>query len=71
LASKTVASACAYPLRSVFLPWAARTGPDRLELVTPRTLEALAAELLDPERVQSRGPLSRYTVHSYLPTERP
>ena len=66
LAPKTVESAYAYPLRSVFLPWAARAGLDRLESVTPRALEALAAELLDPERAQGRGPRSRYTVHSYL-----
>ncbi len=48
------------------MPWAARTGPDRLESVTPRALEVLAAEPLDPERVQGRGPLTLYTVHSYL-----
>ncbi len=66
LAPKTVDSAYAFPLRSVFLPWAARAGLDRLESITPRALETLAAELLDPERVQGRGPLSRYTVHGYL-----
>ena len=66
LAPKTVDSAYAFPFRSVFLPWAARAGLDRLESITPRALETLAAELLDPERVQGRGPLSRYTVHGYL-----
>lgn len=65
LAPKTVGSAYAYPLRSVFLPWAARAGLDRLESIAPRALETLAAELLDPERVHGRGPLSRYTVHGY------
>jgi integrase len=66
LAPKTVESAYGYPLRHVFLPWSARAGLDRLEVITPRALEAFAAELLDPDRVQGRGQLSRYTVHGYL-----
>ncbi|MGA2872219.1 MAG: hypothetical protein ABSF27_01315, partial [Candidatus Dormibacteria bacterium] len=66
LGPKSVDSAYGYPLRHVFLPWAQREGVDSVEALTHRALEGLAAELLDPGRVQGRGQLSRPTVHSYL-----
>ncbi|MGH7692140.1 MAG: tyrosine-type recombinase/integrase [Candidatus Dormibacteria bacterium] len=66
LGPKTVDGAYGYPLRHVFLPWAAREGLDSVESITHRALEGLTAELLSPERSQGRGQLSRPTVHSYL-----
>ncbi|MGH7608682.1 MAG: tyrosine-type recombinase/integrase [Candidatus Dormibacteria bacterium] len=64
LSPSTLANSYGYPLRQVFLPWAAREGLESTAEVTGRVLERLAVELLDEGG--RRGPLSRHSVHTYL-----
>ena len=64
LSPKTLENSYGYPLRHVFLPWAAREGLAAPYDISGRALEKLAAELL--EEGGRRGPLSRHSVHTYL-----
>jgi len=48
----------------VFLPWCRKQGITEPEQLSSRTLDRLAADLL--ENGGARGPLSKATVHSYL-----
>ncbi|MHB8555296.1 MAG: tyrosine-type recombinase/integrase, partial [Candidatus Dormibacteria bacterium] len=64
LSPKTLENSYGYPLRHVFLPWAAREGLAAPSDISGRALEKLAAELLDEGG--RRGPLSRHSVHTYL-----
>ncbi len=64
LSPRTVRANYGYPLKAVFLPWCARekiTEPAQLDR---RALDRLSTELLD--QGGKRGPLSKFTVNSYL-----
>src|SRR6266542_1387776 len=62
LAPNTVSGAYAFPLNQVFLPWCRERGIAEPEQLDSRTLDRLAAHLL--ENGGARGPLSKATVHS-------
>ena len=64
LAPNTVSGAYVFPLNQVFLPWCRKQGITEPEQLSSRTLDRLAADLL--ENGGARGPLSKATVHSYL-----
>ncbi|MGH7641590.1 MAG: tyrosine-type recombinase/integrase [Candidatus Dormibacteria bacterium] len=64
LSLATLSNSYGFPLRHVFLPWAARESLATPSQVTGRSLERLAVELLDVGG--RRGPLSRHSVHTYL-----
>lgn len=64
LAIRTVREAYGYPLREVFLPFCAEEGIASADQVTARALDRLTTHLLDAGG--RRGPLSRFTVASYV-----
>ncbi|MDQ6771636.1 MAG: tyrosine-type recombinase/integrase [Candidatus Dormibacteraeota bacterium] len=64
LSPKTIKDAYAYPLRDVLLPWCERIGIIEVTGLDARALNRLTSELL--ERGGRRGPLSRYTIDTYV-----
>lgn len=64
LAPRTIKEAYGYPLRRVFLPFCAEQGVETASAIDRRFMDRLSSHLL--EEGGSRGPLSRFTVHSYL-----
>ncbi|MFZ0168976.1 MAG: tyrosine-type recombinase/integrase [Candidatus Dormiibacterota bacterium] len=66
LAPKTVELGYGWPLRQIFLPWAAREGLHAPSDVTPRALDRLAADLLTRPGRGGTGTLSKHTVYTYL-----
>jgi len=55
----------AFALQSVFLPWCAGQGIERVEDLDRRTLDRYTATLLE-RRTRSGALLSKYTVHTYI-----
>ena len=64
LAIRTVREAYGYPLHEVFLPFCAEEGIEEPGQVTTRVLDRLTTRLLDAGG--RRGPLSKFTVASYV-----
>lgn len=64
LSLRTVKEAYGYPLREVFLPFCREQGIAEPDQVERRLLDRLTTQLLD--QGGKRGPLSRYTVNSYV-----
>jgi integrase len=64
LSPRTVREAYGYPLREVFLPFCRAEGATEPAQVDRRLLDRLTTRLLDEGG--RRGPLSRYTVNSYV-----
>lgn len=63
LSPKTVRHSYGYPLRSVFLPWAAEQGISQSDQLDNRTLDRFVATLL--EQGGRRGELSRHSAWTY------
>lgn len=66
LSPKTVRDNYGFVLKGVFLPWAARESLTEPRQLTPRALDRFTSELL--EKGGSRGPLSRFTIATYVET---
>lgn len=64
LAIRTVREAYRYPLHEVFLPFCAEEEIEEPDQVTTRALDRLTTRLLDTGG--RRGPLSKFTVASYV-----
>jgi integrase/recombinase XerD len=64
LSPNTTDNSYGYPLRGVFLPWAAERGVDDLSALDGRAVNAFSVALM--ERPGARGrPLSKASVHAY------
>lgn len=64
LSPNTIGNSYGYPLRGVFLPWAAERGVDDLSQLDGRAVDAFSVALM--ERPGARGrPLSKASVHAY------
>ncbi len=66
LSPKTVRGSYGFVLKGVFLPWCAREGLTQPAELTPRALDRFTSELL--EKGGRRGPLSRFSIASYVET---
>src|SRR5262245_32572339 len=64
LSPKTIRDNYGYALKSMFLPWAAGEGITEPGQITSRVLDRYTAHLL--EHGGKRGPLSRYSVASFV-----
>lgn len=64
LSPKTIRDNYGYALKGVFLPWCAREGITEPAQITSRALDRFSADSL--ERGGKRGPLSRFSVASFV-----